>query len=283
MASDGPDHPQKIKSQLLADVLQTDTWPAAPLSGNGQEIGPLLDCSRWQLRQFRRHRQGERRRARGHPAAFSTRTTTRETGILQLNVHQRRCILGVLRQAAPSHAPAGGAPLAAKGPSEVGVRVPVAGRRRDHPSGAPAVAKLIKSTWRRPQGEHQSQLAPAPKCPLIPAPGTFIHPSLKCLSIPPCTPPVTGLTRLGLPRPFAMDADLTVVSTTVAPAFVSALPPPSHRRRRHRCRHHRRRRRRRHRCRCRHRCRRTSSRRLLTATTTATLRPPPPSRRCRSR
>ena len=124
---------------------------------------------------------------------------------------------------------------------------------------------------------------PAPKCPLIPAPGTFIHPSLKCLSIPPCTPPVTGLTRLGLPRPFAMDADLTVVSTTVAPAFVSALPPPSHRRRRHRCRHHRRRRRRRHRCRCRHRCRRTSSRRLLTATTTATLRPPPPSRRCRSR
>ena len=32
-------------------------------------------------------------------------------------------------------------------------------------------------------------------------------------------PPVTGLTRLGLPRPFAMDADLTVVSTTVAPAF----------------------------------------------------------------
>ena len=96
-------------------------------------------------------------------------------------------------------------------------------------------------------------------------------------------PPVTGLTRLGLPRPFAMDADLTVFSTTVAPAFVSALPPPSHRRRRHRCRHHRRRRRRRHRCRCRHRCRRTSSRRLLTATTTATLRPPPPSRRCRSR
>ena len=30
---------------------------------------------------------------------------------------------------------------------------------------------------------------------------------------------MTGLTRLGLPRPFAMDADLTVVSTTVAPAF----------------------------------------------------------------
>ena len=177
MASDGPDHPQKMVSQLLADVLQTDTWPAAPLSGNGQEIGPLLDCSRGQLRQFRRHRQSERRRARGHPAAFSTRTTTRETGILQLNVHQRRFLLGVLRQAAPSHAPAGGAPLAAKGPSEVGVRVPVAGRRRDHPSGPPAAAKLIKSTWRRPQGEHQSQLAPAPKCPLIPAPGTFIHPS----------------------------------------------------------------------------------------------------------
>ena len=148
-----------------------------PLSGNGQEIGPFLDCSRAQLRQFRRHRQSERRRARGHPAAFSTRTTTRETGILQLNVHQRRCILGVLRQAAPSHAPAGGAPLAAKGPSEVGVRVPVAGRRRDHPSGPPAAAKLIKSTWRRPQGEHQSQLAPATQCPLIPAPGTFIHPS----------------------------------------------------------------------------------------------------------
>ena len=49
----------------------------------------MLDCSRGQLRQFRRHRQSERRRARGHPAAFSTRTTTREPGILQLNVHQR--------------------------------------------------------------------------------------------------------------------------------------------------------------------------------------------------
>ena len=201
MASNGPDYRQKMDAQFLADVPELLDPPARPLSGNGQEIGPLLDCSRWQLRQFRRHRQSERRRARGHPAAFSTRTTTRETGILQLNVHQRRCILGVLRQAAPSHAPAGGAPLAAKGPSEVGVRVPVAGRRRDHPSGAPAVAKLIKSTWRRPQGEHQSQLAPAPKCPLIPAPGTFIHPSLKCLSIRPCNPPVTGLTRLGLPRP----------------------------------------------------------------------------------
>ena len=177
MASNGPDYRQKMDAQLLADVPELLDPPARPLSGNGQEIGPLLDCSRWQLRQFRRHRQGERRRARGHPAAFSTRTTTRETGILQLNVQQRRCILGVLRQAAPSHAPAGGAPLAAKGPSEVGVRVPVAGRRRDHPSGAPAVAKLIKSTWRRPQGEHQSLLAPAPKCPLIPAPGTFIHPS----------------------------------------------------------------------------------------------------------
>ena len=89
------------------------------------------------------------------------------------------------------------------------------------------------------------------------------HPALsstqafKCLSVRPCTPPVTGLTRLGLPRPFAMDADLTVVSTTVAPAFVSALPPPSHRRRRHRCRQPRRRRRHRHRRRRRRRrCRR---------------------------
>ena len=162
MASDGTDYRQQMVSQLLADVLKTDTWAAAPLSGNGQEIGPLLDCSRWQLRQFRRHRQGERRRARGHPAAFSTRTTTRETGILQLNVHQRRFLLGVLRQAAPSHAPAGGAPLAAKGPSEVGVRVPVAGRRRDHPSGPPAAAKLIKSTWRRLQGEHQNPSLPRP-------------------------------------------------------------------------------------------------------------------------
>ena len=162
MASDGPDHPQKIDAQLLADVPELLDAPADPLSGNGQEIGPLLDCSRWQLRQFRRHRQGERRRARGHPATFSTRTTTRETGILQLNVHQRRCIFGVLRQAAPSHAPAGGAPLAAKGPSEVGVRVPVAGRRRDHPSGPPAAAKLIKSTWRRPQGEHQNPSLPRP-------------------------------------------------------------------------------------------------------------------------
>ena len=43
------------------------------------------------------------------------------------------------------------------------VRDPLAGRRRDHPSGPPAVAKLTKSTWRRPQGEHQSQLAPAPR------------------------------------------------------------------------------------------------------------------------
>lgn len=178
MVSDGPDHPQKMVSQLLADVLQTDTWPAAPLSGNGQEIGPLLDCSRWQLRQFRRHRQGERRRARGHPAAFSTRTTTRETGILQLNVHQRRCILGVLRQAAPSHAPAGGAPLAAKGPSEVGVRVPVAGRRRDHPSGAPAVAKLIKSTWRRPQGEQPIPACPGTQMPPHPSPRHFHPPKL---------------------------------------------------------------------------------------------------------
>ena len=109
MASNGPDYRQKMDAQLLADVPELLDPPARPLSGNGQEIGPLLDCSRWQLRQFRRHRQGERRRARGHPAAFSTRTTTRETGILQLNVHQRRCIFGVLRQAAPSHAPAGGA------------------------------------------------------------------------------------------------------------------------------------------------------------------------------
>ena len=170
-----PDYRQKMLAQLLADVLQTDTWPAAPLSGNGQEIGPLLDCSRAQLRQFRRHRQSERRRARGHPAAFSTRTTTRETGILQLNVHQRRCILGVLRQAAPSHAPAGGAPLAAKGPSEVGVRVPVAGRRRDHPSGPPAAAKLIKSTRQRPQGEQPIPACPAPQMPPHPSPRHF-HP-----------------------------------------------------------------------------------------------------------
>ena len=161
-----------------------------PLSGNGQEIGPLLDCSRWQLRQFRRHRQGERRRARGHPAAFSTRSTTQEPGILQLNVHQRRCILGVLRQAAPSHAPAGGAPLAAKGPSEVGVRVPVAGRRRDHPSGPPAAAKLIKSTWRRPQGEHQNPSLPRPQnAPSSQPPALSSTQALNALVFVRATPP----------------------------------------------------------------------------------------------
>ena len=76
------------------------------------------------------------------------RSTTREIGILRLQTAWRRCLLWCLCRPVPSRAPAGWAPLAAKRSSGVGVRFPVAGRRRDHLSEGSRRREAPRSTWR---------------------------------------------------------------------------------------------------------------------------------------
>ena len=106
----------------------------------------------WVRRRQLRHR---RRVVHGwlisEPEHVSSRSTTREIGILRLQTAWRRCLLWCLCRPVLCRAPAGWAPLAAKWSSGVGVRFPVAGRRRDHLSEGSRRREAPCSTWRAPR------------------------------------------------------------------------------------------------------------------------------------
>ena len=110
--------------------------------------GPGLDfLDRWR-RCFRPHRL---RRHHGQvcaPTGAGRRAAAQAGGILRLKSAWRLCLLWCLCRPVPCRAPAGWAPLAAKWSSGVGVRFPVAGRRRDHLSEGSRRREAPCSTWR---------------------------------------------------------------------------------------------------------------------------------------
>ena len=86
--------------------------------------------------------------------------------MLRLKSAWRLCLLWCLCRPVPCRAPAGWAPLAAKWSSGVGVRFPVAGRRRDHLSEGSRRREAPLSTWRprcqvsRPRPPHDPHRTP---------------------------------------------------------------------------------------------------------------------------